>query len=140
MRSLSAEAFGRAKDYLMTGGRPLEQARFKHLFEDGSLEEVAAALAAYQNPDGGYGHALEPDAFTPTSGALATSIGLRVLRETGATADHEQIRGAVGYLLATLTLKRRSGASFPPTPTTIRTRHGGPTRTAACARDSARMR
>ena len=102
MRSLSAEAFGRAKDYLLTIGRPLEQAQFKYLFEDGSLDEVAVALAAYQNPDGGYGHALEPDAFTPTSGALATSIGLRVLRETGATADHEQVRGAVGYLLATL--------------------------------------
>jgi hypothetical protein len=102
MQSLSAEAFGRAKEYLMASGRPLEQARFKHLFESGSLDEVATALAAYQNPDGGYGHALEPDAFTPTSGALATSIGLRVLRETGATADHKQVRGAVGYLLATL--------------------------------------
>jgi hypothetical protein len=102
MRSLSAEAFGRAKDYLMANGRPLEQARFTYLFEDGSQEEVTAALSAYQNPDGGFGHALEPDAFTPTSGALATSIGLRVLREAGATADHEQVRRAVGYLLATL--------------------------------------
>jgi hypothetical protein len=86
----------------MTSGRPLEQARFKYLFENGSLDAVAAALAAYRNPDGGYGHALEPDAFTPTSGALATSIGLGVLRDCGATADHEQVRGAVGYLLATL--------------------------------------
>jgi hypothetical protein len=102
MRSLSAEAFGRAKDYLMTSGRPLEQARFKYLFEGGPLDEVAAALAAYQNPDGGYGHALEPDAFTPTSGALATSIGLGVLRDCGATADHQQVKAAVGYLLATL--------------------------------------
>jgi hypothetical protein len=102
MRTLSAEAFGRAKDYLMTSGRPLEQARFKYLFERGSLGEVAAALAAYQNPDGGFGHALEPDSLTPTSGALATSVGLRALRDAGATADHEQVRGAVGYLLATL--------------------------------------
>jgi hypothetical protein len=102
MRSLSAEAFGRAKDYLMTSGRPLERARFKYLFEDGSLEEVAAALAAFQNPDGGFGHALEPDAFTPTSGALATSIGLGVLRDCGATANHERVRGALGYLLASL--------------------------------------
>jgi hypothetical protein len=86
----------------MASGRPLEQARFKYLFEDGSLDEVTAALATYQNPDGGYGHALEPDALTPTSGALATSVGLRVLSDTGATADHEQVRGAVGYLLATL--------------------------------------
>jgi hypothetical protein len=102
MQSLSAEAFGRAKDYLMTSGRPLEQARFKYLFASGTLEEVASALAAYQNPDGGYGHALEPDAFTPTSGALATSIGLGVLRDCGATADHAQVRGAVGYLLSLL--------------------------------------
>src|SRR6476661_71423 len=102
MRSLSAEAFGRAKEYLMTSGRTLEQARFKYLFENGSLDEVAAALAPYQNPDGGFGHGLEPDARTPTSGALATSVGLGVLRDCGATADHEQVRGAVGYLLATL--------------------------------------
>jgi hypothetical protein len=102
MRSLSAEAFGRAKEYLMTSGRPLEQARFRSLFEDGSLEDVAAALAAFQNPDGGYGHALEPDARAPTSGALATSVGLGVLRDVGATADHAQVRAAVGYLLATL--------------------------------------
>jgi hypothetical protein len=102
MQSLSAEAFGRAKDCLKTSGRPLEQARFTYLFEHGSLDEVASALAAYQNSDGGYGRALEPDAFTPTSGALATSIGLGVLRDCGATADHEQVRAAVGYLLATL--------------------------------------
>jgi hypothetical protein len=102
MQSLSAETFGRAKDYLMTSGRPLEQARFEHLFEGGSLDEVATALTPYQNPDGGYGHALEPDSLTPTSGALATSVGLRALRDTGATADHEQVRAAVGYLLATL--------------------------------------
>lgn len=102
MRSLSVEAFSRAKDYLMASGRPLEQARFRRRFEDGSLVEVTAALAAYQNPDGGYGHGLEPDARTPTSGALATSVGLGVLRDVGATADHEEVRAAVGYLLATL--------------------------------------
>jgi len=102
MRSLSAEAFGRAKGYLMASGRPLEQARFRYLFDGGPLNEVAAALVAYQNPDGGYGHALEPDARTPTSGALATSVGLGVLRDCGATDEHEQVRAAVGYLLATL--------------------------------------
>src|SRR5262245_55616085 len=101
MRSLSAEPFGLAKAYQMASARPLEQARLTYLFETGSFDEVAAAVAAYQNPDGGYGHALEPDAFTPTAGALATSIGLGVLRDCGATADHEQVRGAVGYLLAT---------------------------------------
>jgi hypothetical protein len=102
MRSLSAEAFGRAKNYLMTSGRPLEQARFRYLFDGGPLDEVAVALVAYQNPDGGYGHALEPDARTPTSGALATSVGLGVLRDVGATDEHEQVRAAVGYLLGSL--------------------------------------
>ena len=39
------------------------------------------AVAAYRNPDGGFGHALEPDGRCPGSQALAIDFALRVLLE-----------------------------------------------------------
>jgi hypothetical protein len=38
---------------------------------------------------------------TPSSSALATGIGLRLLRELGCSAEHPMVRAAIEYLLAT---------------------------------------
>ncbi|NKB65786.1 MAG: hypothetical protein GKR89_01880 [Candidatus Latescibacteria bacterium] len=65
-----------------------------HLFPDKSL-------AAYQNEDGGFGQALEPDLRTPLSTVYTTSQGLFLLREIGATSDDALVGQAVEYLLNT---------------------------------------
>ncbi|OYP15012.1 hypothetical protein CFC35_11290 [Streptomyces sp. FBKL.4005] len=59
--------------------RVLEQHLFAYHFLHGSPDAVEAALDAYRNDDGGYGHALEPDLRGPVSQPLHTAHALRVL-------------------------------------------------------------
>jgi hypothetical protein len=98
MRKLDRHSFDRARLFLKTTARPLEGARFAYHFEGGPPEVVVAALARYQNRDGGFGHALEPDLRTPASSALCTGIALTILRELGATSDQPMVQRAVLYL------------------------------------------
>lgn len=100
-KQLRREAFARARQFLKTQARPLEGALFAHWFEGASAGESLAELAAFQNEDGGFGRALEPDLRTPSSSALATAMGLRLLKELGCGADHPLVGRAMGYLLAT---------------------------------------
>lgn len=53
--------------FLAGHGRLLDQRRFELLNGNGRAEEVLAAVAAYRNPDGGYGWGLEPDLRAPES-------------------------------------------------------------------------
>ena len=101
MKQLSLEAFERARQFLKTRARPFERAMFERRFERGSMESVVAELARFQNADGGFGHALEPDSRTPGSSALATGIALRSCNELGCDAQNPMVRRAIGYLLAT---------------------------------------
>jgi hypothetical protein len=101
MKQLSHEAFARARQFLMTQSRPLERALFRHRFEAAAVEGVLDELARFQNEDGGFGRALEPDSRTLSSSALATGIGLRMLRELDCLADRPMVRKAVTYLTTT---------------------------------------
>ena len=101
MKKLSYEAQARAKAFVEHNARPLEQRIYAHLFEDGDKDAIFEALAAFQNPDGGFGNALEPDLRLPDSSVLATTVGLQVLREFDAPAGHSLVRGALRYLLQT---------------------------------------
>jgi hypothetical protein len=53
--------YDRARAFIYRNARPLDIARFQYHFENGSKDAVLTALAAYQNEDGGFGHALGPD-------------------------------------------------------------------------------
>lgn len=53
--------------FLAGHGRLLDQRRFELLEGNGRAEEVLAAVAAYRNPDSGYGWGLEPDLRAPES-------------------------------------------------------------------------
>lgn len=101
MKQLSREAFARARRFIITQGRPLERALFRYRFEGAAVEGVLDELARFQNEDGGFGRALEPDSRTASSSALATGIGLRMLRELECPADHPMVRKAVAYLRTT---------------------------------------
>ena len=101
MKQLSHEAFERARRFLVMQARPLERALFEHWFEEAAVDGVLTELAHFQNEDGGFGQALEPDCRTPSSSALATGIGLRMLRVLECPANHSMVRKAVTYLIAT---------------------------------------
>ncbi len=99
MKKLSSDSFERARYFLKMQARPLERALFEHYFEGAGLEPVYSVLACFQNPDGGFGHALEPDARTPSSAALPTAIGLHRLAELGCPVDHPLVQKEIDWLL-----------------------------------------
>lgn len=73
-----------AEQFLAGNARVLERRRFERLFAGGEPGPVRDAVAAYRNPDGGFGHALEPDTRCPDSQPLAADFALQVLLEAGA--------------------------------------------------------
>jgi hypothetical protein len=88
-----------AAQFLAAGGRIVDRRRFERLFAGGSAVPVRDAVAAYRNPDGGFGHGLEPDGRSPASQPAAIEQALRILDEAGAW-DEDLVAGACGWLAA----------------------------------------
>jgi hypothetical protein len=76
-----------AAGFVWRTGRLIDRYRFANRFLGGDRAPVLAALAAYQNPDGGFGNALEPDLRGPASQPQPVEVALRVLDELDAMAD-----------------------------------------------------
>ncbi len=73
-----------AENFIWSAARLVDRHRYSMLFANGSAELVVEALRGYRNPDGGFGHALEPDLRCPTSQAAPTLYALEILGEAGA--------------------------------------------------------
>lgn len=73
----------RGKNFIWENARLLERSIFEYRFLGGRSEHVLTVLRSYQNPDGGFGHALEPDLRAPDSQPLFVEFGLRTLYECG---------------------------------------------------------
>lgn len=101
-RMLSQGAFIAAREYIKTYGRPLEVARFRYHFEGAPVAPVLASLAEFQNADGGFGRALEPDLRAVESSALCSSIAFQVVRATRADPDESLIQAGIDYFLRSL--------------------------------------
>ncbi len=91
--------FENAKRFIYRNARPLDFALWKYHFENGSKDAVLSALSAYQNPDGGFAHAIEADCFSPVSSPIQTWAATEILGEVGAI-DRENpiIKGILRYL------------------------------------------
>ena len=81
--------------------RRLDRLLLERRFEGGLAEGVVSALAVYQNEDGGFGQALEPDLRSPSSSAEASGIGLSILRDMNVPSEHPVVQNTAQYLLAT---------------------------------------
>ena len=79
-------SFKRAREFVYRSGRVLERRLFARLYEDGDADGVVAAVLAYRNADGGFGHGLEPDKLAPQSQPLDVQFALQRLTEAGADA------------------------------------------------------
>lgn len=91
--------FEQACDFIYRCARPIDLARWQYHFEGGSRDAVLRALSAYQNPDGGFGHALEADSFNPNSCPIQTLTAAAILREIGfADSTHPIVEGMLRYL------------------------------------------
>jgi hypothetical protein len=73
--------FERAADFIWRNGRLLDRQRLAHLFRGAPSAPVVSALRAYQNADGGFGNALEPDKRCPDSQPVDVEVALRMLDE-----------------------------------------------------------
>lgn len=99
--------FDKARTFIYRNARPLDLARWRFHFEQGSAAEVLTALAFYQNPDGGFGHALEADCWNPASSPIQTWNAGCILMEVDAPREHPLVQGLLRYL--------GSGADFDET-------------------------
>lgn len=73
-----------AENFIWSTARLVDRHRYALLFEDGPAEAVVEALRGYRNPDGGFGHGLEPDLRCPSSQPAPTLYALEMLVEARA--------------------------------------------------------
>ena len=116
---LSQEGFDRARQFVHTQARPLEQALFAVYFEDGPADAVLDALGAHQNADGGFGQSLEPDFRLEASSPMATTGGFQVVRDMGIGADHPIVQRGIRYCLETYDAALERWGSVPEAVNTV---------------------
>ena len=95
------DLFARAETFLWKNARLLERRRFAYYFQEGSREAVLAALLAYQNADGGFGNALEPDIRCPQSQPVPVQHALEFLDAVG--IEQEIVQSICNYLMTITT-------------------------------------
>ncbi len=93
--------FERAEEFIWQNARLLERRLFDFHFRSGSPQAVHSALRAYQNEDGGYGNALEPDIRCPESQPVPTQHALEILNTTG--FDEGMVQRMCDFLLSITT-------------------------------------
>ncbi len=81
-----------AEQFLAATGRILDRRRFERLFRGGDADPVRAAVLAYRNADGGFGHGLEPDGRTAGTQPAATEQALRILDQADAWDEDIAVR------------------------------------------------
>ena len=86
-----------AERFVLANARLLDRHRLAVLLHGASVAPVLDALRAYRNPDGGFGHALEPDVRAPESEPAATLHALDVLAGIGALGD-PMVAGAAAWV------------------------------------------
>ena len=88
-----------AWQFVYRNARPLDLARWQYHFEGGSREAVLNALSCYQNPDGGFGNAIEPDFWNPASTPVGCWAASNVLWELAFDdPSHPFVQGILRYL------------------------------------------
>jgi hypothetical protein len=99
----SSEIYLNAKNYIQYNARPLDKALFLYEFEKvGSHNQIIKALQMFQNRDGGFGHALEPDIRMPQSSPLATTVAFQYLNNIKANLPEDLIKSALNYFIQTV--------------------------------------
>lgn len=90
------DVFARAEQFIWSNARLLDRRLFAYHFHGGAGAAVVAALRAYQNDDGGFGNALEPDIRCPDSQPVPVQHALEYLDAIG--ADDGLVRRACDFL------------------------------------------
>jgi hypothetical protein len=86
-----------AERFMLANARLLDRHRLAVVLHGASTGPALEALRAYGNPDGGFGHALEPDVRAPESEPASTLHALEVLIGLG-VRDDPAIAGAASWI------------------------------------------
>jgi len=112
---LSQEVFKKVEDNFRSVAREIDKTLFDYHFGEADSEDVVECLLKYQNRDGGFGKALEPDFRLPYSSAMATSIALRILYQINdRDVTESMILSSVDYLECTFEDELSGWYSVPP--------------------------
>lgn len=91
--------FEKAKNFVYRNARPLDLALWKYHFENGSIDDVLHIMSFYQNEDGGFAYAIEPDNWNIDSNPIATWAAIKHLHEIGfSDGEHPIIKNILKYL------------------------------------------
>jgi hypothetical protein len=90
-----------AEQFVHANARLIDRHRLAVLLHGAPAGPVLDALRAYRTPDGGFGHALEPDVRCPGSQPSAVLQALEILASLGALDD--PLVGEIGDWLTTIT-------------------------------------
>jgi len=98
MKKLSSKDFSEIEKHVNRNARSLEKALWDYNFENRAKEPVLKTLAYYQNEDGGFGNALEPDNWNPESTPYTTLFALNILFEIDFyDIEHPLFKGIIKY-------------------------------------------
>lgn len=86
------------RNWMYRNARPLDLARWQYHFEGGEKDNVLSILEAYQNDDGGFGHALEPDSWNHESSPIQTWVACEIIQEVDCPKDYPMITKILSYL------------------------------------------
>jgi len=114
--------FEKAAHFIWTHGRLLERRVFEYIFHGGSMSNVMTSLTAYQNEDGGFGNAIEPDLRVPGSQPLFMEFALRFLYDCN-IKDEELSQKACDYISKHADLKKGIPTIFPSSANYPRAEH-----------------
>jgi len=99
MIKISNKSFEIISQNLREKARPIDKARFNYHLNNGSPEKLIKEIQRYQNEDGGFGNALEPDFRLPLSTPMATSVAIKYLKNVDNHQSAQKIiKKAVSYL------------------------------------------
>jgi hypothetical protein len=101
--------FAAATNFIWSNARLIDRYRFAHQFQEGDALPVLETLRAYQNGDGGFGNALEPDIRAPLSQPQPCELALHVLDELEAM-NNPMVSRVCAYLQSITT--RDGGVPF----------------------------
>jgi hypothetical protein len=91
-----------ARRFVNREARLIDRLALNALLDGMSPDSVLHALRAYQNSDGGFGHALEPDTRTAASQPLYFEVALAYMADAG-TVDRAMALRACDWLTGVLT-------------------------------------
>lgn len=96
---LVKEQFEKAVSFIENYARDLDKAVLEYEFGDGKKGDVIWQLSQFQNEDGGFGNALEPDIHLKSSSVIVTTVAFQYMDWIDINPDHKLVKEGISYLL-----------------------------------------